>query len=350
MSNKLLLLFSADICSLNNELQEQLYNEFYRLVYPMVMFMMNDHAAAEDMIQESFLKVIKKPSKYIHEEKIEGWLKTLTRDVTYNYLRKNFNKKFDEVFDDVMSTEYSSQEEKVNPNHSWERVRKQIDALNRKRLRKRRLQWISLFTASILLGAFIFSATPMTSAVSPFFSVFRSLRDNVVTFFYGSEDPVAKGARTPPPPGAIQEPAPAHSSSNSDGVYKSIEVSLNEAKKQARFRIFSPEKVPVRFKLDKTEIQKDQKEVRLVTIHYKENEKSSFYIMQGKIEPDSMISSGLRLGAGDIEEIDLGGLKAFLYDLQDGQTKLEWMKNNVLISIMGDLSKTEIADIAKHMK
>jgi len=96
LSKKLLLLFSADICSLNNELQEQLYNEFFRLVYPMVMFILNDHAATEDIIQESFLRAIRKPPKYVQEDKIEGWLKTLTRNVTYNYLRK-YKKTRDEL-------------------------------------------------------------------------------------------------------------------------------------------------------------------------------------------------------------------------------------------------------------
>lgn len=358
MSKKILQLFTADICSLNSELQEQLYDEFYKLVYPIAIFVLNEHAKAEVVVQESFLIAIKKPPKNAHGEPIEGWLKKLTRNVVYHYARKNttspaelalFDKRLSEVFDDALA--YSLQGTQPIPKPSWEQVRRQIEQLHHARLRKSRLQWISLFTVSILLGAFIFSTTPMASAFNPIFTVFKSLRDNVVTFFYESEDLDTNGAKTPPPPGAIKElPAENNPSSNQSGTLKSREVSLDEAKKQAPFRVLSAKKVPARFKLDKTEIQSNQEEVRLVSIRYTENEESAFYIMQEKIDSDTMISSGLRQGAGDIEEIDLGGLKAFLYVLKDGQSKLEWMKDNVLINIMGDVSETEIVDIAKQLK
>ncbi|SDP12488.1 RNA polymerase sigma-70 factor, ECF subfamily [Paenibacillus sp. yr247] len=70
-------------------MQEQIYQEFYILVYPMIYFILRDHAAVEDIIQESFLRAVRK-APLLHEiDKYESWVKKLTRNVTLNHLRKH---------------------------------------------------------------------------------------------------------------------------------------------------------------------------------------------------------------------------------------------------------------------
>ncbi|MGV2644865.1 sigma-70 family RNA polymerase sigma factor, partial [Clostridium perfringens] len=48
-----------------------------------------DHAAVEDIIQESFIKVITSKPNFETESKMRGWLRVVAKNSTMNYLRKN---------------------------------------------------------------------------------------------------------------------------------------------------------------------------------------------------------------------------------------------------------------------
>ncbi|MEC0232097.1 RNA polymerase sigma factor [Paenibacillus alba] len=69
--------------------QEQIYQEFYIFVYPMIYFILRDHAGVEDIIQESFLRAVRKAPLLQEIDKYESWVKKLTRNVTLNHLRKH---------------------------------------------------------------------------------------------------------------------------------------------------------------------------------------------------------------------------------------------------------------------
>ncbi|WP_106767690.1 RNA polymerase sigma factor [Paenibacillus faecalis] len=89
MSNRLQLLLTADFNSISEPLQEEVYYEFYDLVYGQIMYVVRDHAAAEDIIQESFIKVISKKPVFENENKLKAWLRVVSKNTTMNYLRKN---------------------------------------------------------------------------------------------------------------------------------------------------------------------------------------------------------------------------------------------------------------------
>jgi RNA polymerase sigma-70 factor (ECF subfamily) len=88
MPKHLILLFASDFQNLSYEQQLEVFRDFYVLVHPMVFFIVKDHGVTEDILQEAFLRAIQK-SDQLHEwDKMEGWLKTLTRNVTLNFLQK----------------------------------------------------------------------------------------------------------------------------------------------------------------------------------------------------------------------------------------------------------------------
>ncbi|MNI06932.1 ECF RNA polymerase sigma factor SigW [compost metagenome] len=89
MSKVLILLFTKDFYMLDKGLQEQVYQEFYLLTYPMIYFILRDHAGVEDIIQESFMRAVRKAPTLKEMDKYEGWLKKLTRNMTLNHLRKH---------------------------------------------------------------------------------------------------------------------------------------------------------------------------------------------------------------------------------------------------------------------
>lgn len=92
MPETLYYLLAANYHDLDEIIQEQVYHNFYDLVYGMIVYIVKDHSAAEDIIQESFLKVIRKKPTFESEQKMKAWLKIVTRNTAINYLRKN--KKF----------------------------------------------------------------------------------------------------------------------------------------------------------------------------------------------------------------------------------------------------------------
>lgn len=88
MSKHLTLLFTADFFELPPTLQREVYIEFYKLTYPLVYFILKDHQLAEDVIQESFLRVLDKSKQLDDIKKMESWIKTLSRNVAINFFRK----------------------------------------------------------------------------------------------------------------------------------------------------------------------------------------------------------------------------------------------------------------------
>ncbi|MNH82952.1 ECF RNA polymerase sigma-E factor [compost metagenome] len=91
MPERLHYLLAANFHDLNEIIQEQIYYDFYDLVYGIIVYIVKDHSAAEDIIQEAFLKVIRKKPIFENEQKMKSWLKVVTRNTAINYLRKNKN-------------------------------------------------------------------------------------------------------------------------------------------------------------------------------------------------------------------------------------------------------------------
>ena len=96
MEGILLLMASPDFSSLSIQTQEKVYKEFYKLAYPVIIQIIKDHAATEDIIQESFLKAIDNKPAIQSEAQLINWLKVVVRNSTYNYLRKH-KKRLNEV-------------------------------------------------------------------------------------------------------------------------------------------------------------------------------------------------------------------------------------------------------------
>jgi RNA polymerase sigma-70 factor (ECF subfamily) len=101
MSKSILLLLTGDIRSLDPLLQEQVYGEFYRLVYPMIMYIVKDHPSAEDIIQDSFMSIIRKSPHDVEDGRLLAWLRAIARNATISYLRKNKKKRDELLSEDV---------------------------------------------------------------------------------------------------------------------------------------------------------------------------------------------------------------------------------------------------------
>lgn len=135
VSNRLQLLLAADFADLSEPIQEEIYYEFYDLVYGQILYVVRDHAAVEDIIQESFIKVITSKPNFEMESKMRGWLRVVAKNSTMNYLRKN--KKYrnqvdvDSVFinEEDVAVSSANVEHQVESNMLEESIEQYLDKL-----------------------------------------------------------------------------------------------------------------------------------------------------------------------------------------------------------------------------
>lgn len=114
--DELLQLISPSFSLLDEVTQRQVYRSFYLLTYNMVLYIVQDYNLAQDVIQESFLKALKKKPHTPDIKHCKGWLKLTTKNLALNYLRKlKKNRKesdMDSVF--ILNTTPSSAESVEN--------------------------------------------------------------------------------------------------------------------------------------------------------------------------------------------------------------------------------------------
>lgn len=82
-------LLRNNIETLDLESQEMIYHSFRRFVYKDIYFLIRDHSSTEDIIHESFIKVVVQCPKVKHTSNLQGWIKQVTRNTTMDWLRKN---------------------------------------------------------------------------------------------------------------------------------------------------------------------------------------------------------------------------------------------------------------------
>ncbi|GAV10664.1 RNA polymerase sigma factor [Paenibacillus sp. NAIST15-1] len=74
--------------NLDTTIQKLIYNSYYQFVYKDIYCMVYDHSLTEDIIQDSFLKVISNGPKMLSETNIRAWIKQLTRNTALDHLRR----------------------------------------------------------------------------------------------------------------------------------------------------------------------------------------------------------------------------------------------------------------------
>ncbi|MFC4778913.1 RNA polymerase sigma factor [Paenibacillus sp. GCM10023252] len=88
MSSNLLLLLGTNFYTLNPILQEAVYRDCYHFLYRPILYIVQDHRAVEDIIQETFLKTINNAPDFANEAHLRSWMRVAARNESINYLRK----------------------------------------------------------------------------------------------------------------------------------------------------------------------------------------------------------------------------------------------------------------------
>lgn len=88
-NEELYVYLRCDFDSLDGELQRGVFISFRQLVYRDIYFLLSDHSLTEDVIQEAFLKAIRKGPSTREDSNIRAWLRQVSRNTAYDMLRKN---------------------------------------------------------------------------------------------------------------------------------------------------------------------------------------------------------------------------------------------------------------------
>lgn len=72
----------------DNEAFAYLYTNTYQAVYGFLLSILNNREEAEDILQETYIKIRENASSYKHREKPMAWIFTIARNLAYMKLRK----------------------------------------------------------------------------------------------------------------------------------------------------------------------------------------------------------------------------------------------------------------------
>ncbi|MGN7762405.1 RNA polymerase sigma factor [Paenibacillus sp. 22594] len=81
-------LLRTNIKDLDPSLQELTYRSFYHFIYKDIYFLVRDHSSTQDIIQETFIKLVQLAPK-AHTANIPSWIRRVSRNMAIDYLRKN---------------------------------------------------------------------------------------------------------------------------------------------------------------------------------------------------------------------------------------------------------------------
>ena len=114
---------------------EKIYRDYYDIVFKYILCLTHDKDLSEDIVQETFVKMIKNIDKFEGKSKLSSWLCEIAKNLWIDYLRKN-KRKVELNEENTLNIE-SSQNieneyiEKENENAVLEKI-KTLDELSQK--------------------------------------------------------------------------------------------------------------------------------------------------------------------------------------------------------------------------
>jgi len=97
---------NGDLNIMENNTREKLYLHLRDVIYRDILFLTKDRNLAEDVVHDSFIKVILNYNKLENRTKIIGWMKTIGRNTAYDLLKKNLKYSSMSSIEIVENTDY----------------------------------------------------------------------------------------------------------------------------------------------------------------------------------------------------------------------------------------------------
>ncbi|WP_163537359.1 DUF4367 domain-containing protein [Gracilibacillus sp. YIM 98692] len=253
--------------------------------------------------------------------------------------KDEFDRLFDESFDKMVHNKPDEHSSDYRP--SWKKLKKQLRFMEKKRNRKTFLRNVSVVFISMFLGAFIFGNMVETKAFNPFYQTLKEMPGEINSLFFGNKDKAENDAKTKPPTENINNDLDITNSIVSVETLEAVQM-------KSDIPIPSFDYVPKGYEFKNADLfmlqgKSISKKVRLTF----SNQEKSFWVTLNSLENDTTVGSGSK--SANITEMQLKYGKGYLTVSKDGSSKLEFLKGNIYIIILGDLPKEELIRFAENM-
>lgn len=240
---------------------------------------------------------------------------------------------------------------------AWHSMQKKLRAEYCRRRFVRTWQIAAAVACLSLVISFTAGGNTPASAFSNLYRMFKAAGDGVVHYFLPKADStILEGAKIPPPPDLADGGNAPRRLENEDGkipegggVIRPERVTVEEAAEKLNIPLELPGRLPEGFELENTEIYPDAGGgYSRVKMDYRHPEGKTSVFMQ------SRVPGGYRFSAsevsGTIKRVQIGDYEGVLVIYTEGGVHLEWVAENKLMKIYGDLTEEEVLSFARSVK
>lgn len=112
---------------------EQLYKDFFPIIYKVAVRILGEQGTAEDICQEAFIKLYNRPIPFPSQDDVKYWLIRVVKNLSYNYCKREGRKQkmFDRIKYDPIHTDDTGEKE-VLKNETKQTVNEMLDKLPEK--------------------------------------------------------------------------------------------------------------------------------------------------------------------------------------------------------------------------
>lgn len=102
---------------------QQLYDEYLHDVYQYCLYFTNNPAEAEDLTQDTFIKVMKNIYTFQGHSSTKTWILSIARNTTIDYFRKKKIQQFlPQLFSRLENSSYGNPEASYDHHEEWEKL------------------------------------------------------------------------------------------------------------------------------------------------------------------------------------------------------------------------------------
>jgi RNA polymerase sigma-70 factor, ECF subfamily len=109
----------------------QIYDRYQRMVYRTALLITGDSYAADDLMQEVFLRLFRFARRIDHTRPLEPWLYRMTANLSYTWVKRNrrWLQPLEDLADWLTGTGKGSPHEMVERRDEWQRVQRAVSNL-----------------------------------------------------------------------------------------------------------------------------------------------------------------------------------------------------------------------------
>lgn len=234
-----------------------------------------------------------------------------------------------------------------DPEASWRKVERRL--LKHQTNVKLSVRLLPLaLVASFLCGGLLFGMPSITSAFRPVIQSMLNVQSDIVSMIF-QKDSSPNSALTAPP--AVNNTNEGESTIGSTLIEKEFS-SWEEASGETVFPTITITAIAKEYELNGIILyfkNNHDKSNKAMLFYSSASAGSSFILTLQQLEDAHSITSSFNRTDGQYETVMIKEADGFLYESNDGRAALDYISGNVLISLAGTLTRTQILDIANHL-